>query len=77
MCSNGLYKKNSLIQICLPFWLSMLKNLSNFQKEWCTFGRKKKCLKKKLIVHFQGLSGLVMQKKKCIRVKLWAYELCN
>ncbi len=40
-----------------------VKILSNFQKEWCTFGRKKDIwiyfLK---IVHFQGLSALNMQK---------------
>ncbi len=39
-----------------------VKILSNFQKEWCTFGREKKCLKKIGIVHFRGLSTLNMQK---------------
>ncbi len=31
----------SSVQIFFPFESSMLKILSNFQKEWCTFGRKK------------------------------------
>jgi hypothetical protein len=47
-----------------PFALSIfnVKILSNFQKQWCTFGRKKGCLKKITIVHFQSLSALNMQK---------------
>jgi hypothetical protein len=36
--------------------------LSNFQKEWWTFGRKKGCLKEIKIVHFWSLSALNMQK---------------
>ncbi len=40
-----------------------VKILSNFQKEWCTFGRRKICLKKTKIVHFRGLSALNMQKR--------------
>jgi hypothetical protein len=40
-----------------------VKILSNFQKEWCTFGKKKRRLKKKTkIVHFRGLNALNMQK---------------
>jgi hypothetical protein len=39
-----------------------VKILSNFQKQWCTFGRKKRHLKKIRIVHSQGLSALNMQK---------------
>jgi hypothetical protein len=35
--------------------------LSNFQKEWCTFGRKKGRLKKTRINHSQSLSALNMQ----------------
>jgi hypothetical protein len=39
-----------------------VKILSNFQKEWCTFGRKKGHLKKIRIVHSQNLNALNMQK---------------
>jgi hypothetical protein len=48
-----------------PFALLIInvKILSNFQKEWSIFGRKKKRLKKTKIVHFQGLNALNMQKK--------------
>jgi hypothetical protein len=38
------------------------KILSNFQKEWCTFGLKKGHLKKTKSVHSWGLSVLNMQK---------------
>jgi hypothetical protein len=46
-----------------PFALLIInvKIFSNFQKEWCTFGRKKGHLKKTKIVHSQGLSVLNMQ----------------
>jgi hypothetical protein len=37
-----------------------VKILSNFQKEWCTFGRKKERLKKIRIVYFQNLNALNM-----------------
>jgi hypothetical protein len=40
----------------------MSKSSPIFQKEWCTFGRKKEHLKKTGIVHSQGLSALNMQK---------------
>jgi hypothetical protein len=42
-----------------PFALLIInvKILSNFQKAWCTFGKKKK-----RIIHSQGLSALNMQK---------------
>ncbi len=40
------------------FLIINVKILSNFQKEWCTFGRKKKCLKKTRTVHFQSLNPL-------------------
>ncbi len=43
------------------FLIINVKTLSNFQKAWCTFGRKKN-VKKKPIVHSQGLSVLNMQK---------------
>jgi len=46
-----------------PFALIIInvKILSNFKKEWCTFGRKKGRLKKTRIVHSQGLSAFNMQ----------------
>jgi hypothetical protein len=43
------------------FLIINVKILSNFQKEWCTFGRKKD-LKKTRIVHSWGLDALNMQK---------------
>jgi hypothetical protein len=60
MCSNGLYKK---IISSNPFALVNINDKihSNFQKEWFTFGRKKRCLKKIKTIHFQGLSALNMQ----------------
>ncbi len=47
-----------------PFALLIIngKILSNFQKEWCTFGREKNQLKKTKIVHSQSLNALSMQK---------------
>jgi hypothetical protein len=47
-----------------PFALLIinLKILSNFQKEWCTFGRKKRHLEKTRTIHSWGLSVLNMQK---------------
>jgi hypothetical protein len=49
------------------FLIINVKIISNFQKEWCTFGRKKGCLRKTKIIHFQSLSALNMQfiSKKC------------
>jgi hypothetical protein len=43
-----------------PFVILIInvKILSNFQKEWCTFGRKKGHLKKTRTVHFWGLNTL-------------------
>ncbi len=48
-----------------PFALLIInvKILSNFQKEWCTLGRKKGCLKKTKIVHSWGFNALNMQKQ--------------
>jgi hypothetical protein len=46
-----------------PFLIINVNILSNFQNEWCTFGRKKGRLKKIRIVQFQDLSVLNMQKK--------------
>jgi hypothetical protein len=43
------------------FLIINVKILSNFQKEWCTFGRKKRHLKQTRIVHSRGLSALNMQ----------------
>jgi hypothetical protein len=47
-----------------PFALIIInvKILSNFQKEWCTFGKKKRHLKKTRIVHSWCLNALNMQK---------------
>jgi hypothetical protein len=58
-----LVKKNKFISSS-HFALLMIniKISFNFEKEWCTFGRKKGRLKKIRIVHFQGLSALNMQK---------------
>jgi hypothetical protein len=39
-----------------------VKILFNFQKEWCTFSRKKGSLQKTRIVHSWGLSVLNVQK---------------
>jgi len=44
------------------FLIINVEILFNFQKEWCTFGTKKKCLKKTRIVHSRGWSALNMQK---------------
>ncbi len=45
-----------------PFALLInVKILSNFQKEWCIFDRKKRCLNKTRTVHSQGLNVLNMQ----------------
>ncbi len=65
-----------------PFALVIInvKILSNFQKEWCTFGKKKWCLKKKTI-HSQSLSALNMQKNfwfvsnYCVQKNLWQSKL--
>ncbi len=47
-----------------PFALLIInvKILSNFQNEWCTFARKKGCLKKRKTIHFQSLNALSMQR---------------
>ncbi len=47
-----------------PFALLVInvKILSNFQKQWCTFVRKKRGLKKIRTIHSWGLSVLNMQK---------------
>jgi hypothetical protein len=60
MCSKGLYKK--IGSNPFAFLIMNVKILSNFQKECCTFGRKKRHLKKIRIVHFQGLNASNMQK---------------
>jgi hypothetical protein len=39
-----------------------VKILSNFQNEWCTFGRKNDIWKKIKTIHFWGLNALDMQK---------------
>jgi hypothetical protein len=45
------------------FLVINVKILFNFQKEWCTFGRKKRHFKKTRIVHSQGLNASNMQKQ--------------
>jgi hypothetical protein len=46
-------KKIVIISSLFAFLIINLKILSNFQKEWCTFDRKKMCLKKTWpFVHF-------------------------
>jgi len=61
MCSNQLLKKiisSSLFSLIII----NVKIVFNFYKEWCTFGRKKGCLKKTRTIHSQGLSAFNMQK---------------
>jgi len=41
------YKKNFISSSPFTFLIINVKILSNFQKEWCAFGRKKGYLKKK------------------------------
>jgi hypothetical protein len=50
--------------ISSPFALLIIniKILSNFQKEWCTFGKNKGHLKKTRTIHSWGLNALNMQK---------------
>ncbi len=52
MCSNGLYKENSSIQVLLPFWSSMLKSFPIFKRNGAHLVEKKNVWKK------QGLSIL-------------------
>jgi len=63
MCSNGLLKKKIINSSPFAFLIINVKILSNFQKEWCTFGRKKRHLPKTKTIHFRGLSALNMQKQ--------------
>jgi hypothetical protein len=50
--------KNYFHHISLSAFLIInVKFFSNFQKEWCTFGKKNDVLRKK-IAHFQGLNVL-------------------
>jgi hypothetical protein len=60
MCSNELLKKKIISSNPFALKIINVKILFNFQKEWCTLGRKKGCLKKTKIVHSQGLSALNM-----------------
>jgi hypothetical protein len=63
MCSNELYKKNSLVQVLLSFLPSMLKSFLIFKRNGAHLVEKKMIETKKLgIVHFRGLSALNMQK---------------
>jgi len=49
------YKKIIINSSVFALLIINVKILSNFQKKWCTFGRKKGRLKKIGIVHSQGL----------------------
>jgi len=56
--------KNKIFINSSPFVLLIIneKVLFNFQKEWCTFGKKKRHLKKTKTIHSQSLNALNMQK---------------
>jgi hypothetical protein len=75
MCSNWLFKK-SIISSPFALLIFNVKILSNFQNKWCTFGRKKKGLKKKdcAFLRFECFEHV---KTFLICVKLWTYVLCN
>ncbi len=62
-CAQMGYKNNFHQFNPFAFLIINVKIPFNFQKEWCTFGRKKGCFKKTRIVHSQGLNALNMQKK--------------
>jgi hypothetical protein len=55
-CSNWLYKQFFISSNPFALIIINVKILSNFQKQWCTFVKEKKSLKKIRIVHSQGLS---------------------
>jgi len=55
------YKNNFINSSPFGFQMINVKILSNFQKEWCTFSRKKICLEKIRTIHSQGLNALNMQ----------------
>jgi hypothetical protein len=62
MCSNQVIKKKIIGSSLFALVITNVKILFNFQKKWCTFGRKKKHLKKTKIVHSRSLSALNVQK---------------
>jgi len=59
------------------FLIINVKILSNFQKEWCSFGRKKKMFEKKKNYPHLKFKCFEHAKKKLICVKLWARKLYN
>jgi len=61
-CVQMGYKTIFISSSPFAFLIINVKIFSNFQKEWCTFGKKKGCLKKTRTIHYQGLSVLNMQK---------------
>ncbi len=62
MCSNRL-KNKFICSSIFALLIINVKILFDFQKKWCTFGRKKSHLKKKTkIIHSQSLNVLNMQK---------------
>jgi hypothetical protein len=62
-CAEISYKCCFISSSLFAFLIINVQILFNFQKEWCTFGRKKGYLEKKeRIIHFRGLSVLSMQK---------------
>jgi hypothetical protein len=62
-------KKKIISSNPFAFLIINVKILSNFQKEWCTFG-KKKSLKKTRIIHSPGLSALNLQLMKIFQKTL-------
>ncbi len=60
---KSIFEPKSVINLIFinssPFAL-LINVKQKFQKEWCTFGRKTKCLRKTKIVHFQSLNALNM-----------------
>jgi hypothetical protein len=60
-CAYIGYKKTFINLSPFAFLIINVNILSNFPKEWCTFGRKKGGLKTR-IVHSRSLNGLNMQK---------------
>jgi len=56
------YKNNFISSNPFANLIINVKIIFNFQKEWCTYGRKKGCFKEIKTVHSQSLNVLNMQK---------------
>jgi len=54
-------KNNFISSNVFALLIINVKILSNFHKEWCTFGRKKKILRKIRTIHSASLNVLNMQ----------------